>query len=344
MSRNSIIVNISIVEDIKKITEDTKYINFCIDSVNNDIIDYFILNGKNFFYSDNINDKNGFMYTDYETFKLGESIIDDIIDNMPINLNKLEICRYIYVTLGKIFSTDINAMDNKSETISFNNISMINNIWGALSKGKICDSIVSKIFLYVCTRLDIKCELVSKDSTANKVYIDNMVLIVDLFNDIPNIQGRFCTHYFDKFNNNKEIDKKIYYIKDEYMDYYLENIFNGFDYNENDLLYNILTLTNCVINVKSLGTFELFKIYRDIFKKYIPNYCIKINNLFINNGFNYKEHFIVFNYNDKYYSFNYNKNYFVNIDEDILYNNIKSNKIGVYENEEFELVEKRVIL
>ena len=66
--------------------------------------------------------------------------------------------------------------------------------------------------------------------------------------------------------------------------------------------------------------------------------------MFIYNNFNNKQHFIVFSYDNYYYSFNYTKKCFVSIDENILYSNIKNNKIGIYNEEDFEFIEKRVIL
>lgn len=347
MNDTSIIINIKTKEDIKKISSNTKYINISIDNINTEVIDYFLLNGKDYSYSDAINDRNGFVYVDYEMFKLGEKIIDNIIDSMPNNLTKLEKVRYIYISLGKIINSDINAIESKNETISFNKISVINNIWGALSKSKVCDSVTSKIFMYVCTRIGIKCELVSssiKGSIANKVYIDDTILIVDLFNDIHNIQGGFSTRYFDKYNDNREIDVKLEYIKDEYMDFYVSTVFDEIKQTNDDILYQILSLTNKIININYIGPYELFKIYRNIFDKYLPNYNIKINNLFIRNNFDNKEHFIIFNYKNSYYSFNYNKKCFVNIDMDILYDNIKKNRIGIYNEEDFPIIEKRLVL
>lgn len=344
---NSIIVNIKSIKDVDKITSDTKYINISIDSVNNDVIDYFLLNGKDYSYSDTINDRNGFIYADYDMFKLGENIINDIIDNMPLNLNKLEIVRYIYISLGKILYSDINTMSDKNETISFSKISTINNIWGAMSKRVVNSAVTSKIFMYVCYRMGIKCELISssiKGNIACKVYLDDSFLIVDLFNDLYNIQGGFCTKYFDKYNDNKDMDKKISYIKDEHIDYYIDKVLKDFDYTKEDTLYEILSLTSKVININNIGPYELFKIYRNIFDKYTPNYDIKINNLFVYSGLEAKEHFIIFSYNDKYYSFNYNKKCFVNVDKNVLYDNIKNNRIGIYDDEDFDHIEKRVVL
>lgn len=347
MNSDSIIVNIKNKKDIEKITPDTKYINLSIESVNNEVIDYFLLNGINYSYSDTINNRKGFIYANYEMFKSGESIINNIIDNIPSNLNKLEKTRYIYIYLGKIFSSDINAMNDKNETISFNKISVINNIWGAISKGKVCDVIVSKIFMYVCSRMNIKCELISSNingNIANKVHLDDSFLIVNLFNDIHNIQGGFSTQHFDKYNNNKEIDIKISYIKEEYMEYYVSKVIDELDYNKENILYEILSLTNKVINISNIGPFELFKIYKSIFDKHAPDYDIRINNLFVHSGLYHREHFIIFSHNDEYYSFNYNRKCFININKNTIYENIKNNRIGIYDDEDFGLKEKKVVL
>ena len=48
-------------------------------------------------------------------------------------------------------------------------------------------------------------------------------------------------------------------------------------------------------------------------------------------------------YNDKYYSYNYQKKHFVIVDFNILYNNIKNKKVGIYENEDFNLIEGIVL-
>jgi len=335
------------MKDIDNITKNTKYINISIDNVSIDVIDYFLLNGSNYSYSDTIDGRNGFIYASYDMFKLGESIIDNVIDIMPSNLSKLEIVRYIYISLGKILSSDINVMDSKNETVSFSKISTINNIWGAISSGKVVDIVVGKIFMYVCSRMGIKCELVSssiKGNVANKVCLDDTFLIVDLYNDLYNIQGEFCTKYFDKYNDDKDMDKKLGYIKEEYMDYYVSLELSGLDYTKEAPLCEILSLTSKVININKIGPYELFKIYRDIFDKYVPNYDIKINNLYVYSGFDNKEHFAVFSYNDVYYSFNYNKRCFVRVDESVLYDNIRNKRIGIYEMEDFNVNDKRLVL
>lgn len=347
MNSSDIIISIKNMKDTQKITADTKYINMDINEVSTETIDYFLLNGGKYSYSDSINGRDGFIYAGYDMFKFGETIVDNIIDNMPGNLNKLEMVRYIYISLGRILCTDINAMEDKNEIISFSKISTINNIWGALSSRRVNDATISKIFMYICARIGIKCELINgsiKGNVCNKVYLEDSFIVIDLFNDIYNIQGGFVTKYFDKYNDNKEIDKKILYIYDEYMNYYVDRVLKDFDYNGENVLYEMLSLTSKVINISNIGPYELFKIYKEIFDKYIPNYNIKINNLFVYRGLDIKEHFTLFSYNDNYYSFNYNKNCFVGMDIDVLNDNISSSKIGIYDGEDFNMKERSVVL
>ena len=226
MNTDNIIVNIKNIEDIEKISNVTKYINISIDNINNDVINYFLLNGKNYLYSDTINNNNGFIYSNYDMFKNGENIINTIICNVPNDLSDIEKIRYVYIYLGKILCSDINIMDDKNEIISFDKVSTASNIWSSLSSRKVSDIVVSKIFMYVCFRLGFKSELISssiRGNIANKVYVNDTFVIVDLFSDLYNIHAGFSTKYFDKYNDNKDIDKKILYIKDEYMEFYIDN-------------------------------------------------------------------------------------------------------------------------
>ena len=105
------IVSINKEEDTSKITKETKYINIPIDIVDNNINNYFIINGVDYSYSESINRKQGFIYTDYNMFKQGELLIDSIIKNIPQNLSDIEKVRYIYITLGKELNIDIEKTD-----------------------------------------------------------------------------------------------------------------------------------------------------------------------------------------------------------------------------------------
>ena len=106
------IVSINKEEDISKITKETKYINIPIDIVNNK---YFLINGVDYSYSESINSKQGFIYTDYNMFKQGELLIDSIIKDIPQNLSDIEKVRYIYITLGKELNIDINTLSSKTK-------------------------------------------------------------------------------------------------------------------------------------------------------------------------------------------------------------------------------------
>ena len=297
MNTDNIIVNIKNIEDIEKISNVTKYINISIDNINNDVINYFLLNGKNYLYSDTINNNNGFIYSNYDMFKNGENIINTIICNVPNDLSDIEKIRYVYIYLGKILCSDINIMDDKNEIISFDKVSTASNIWSSLSSRKVSDIVVSKIFMYVCFRLGFKSELISssiRGNIANKVYVNDTFVIVDLFSDLYNIHAGFSTKYFDKYNDNKDIDKKILYIKDEYMEFYIDNKLKNLDYTKENVVEEVLSVTSNLINVNNIGTYELSNIYKYIFDKYVPNYDIRINNLFIYGVNHIKEHFALF--------------------------------------------------
>ena len=337
MNKESIIVNIESIKDIEKIGKDTKYINLSIDKVGSDVVDYFLVNGGNYLYSDSVNNVNGFIYVDYDIFVSSEKIIDNIIDSMPSNLSVIEKIRYIYIYLGKILSSDININEDKNERVSFSNISTINNIWGSINKRKTNSLVISKIFMYVCNRIGIKSELVnsSVNNIGNKVYLDkNNYIIVNLFNDLPYIQGGFILKYFDKYCEDKKMDKKLGYISEEYTDYYLSKTLSKINYLDDNVVDIILSLTEKIIDIESIGTMELSKIYKDIFDKYLPNYDVRINNFYVVDNIE-KKHFIVINYGEDYYSYNYNKKCFMNIKYEDIYNNLEKHLIGIYNDENF---------
>ena len=346
MNKGSIIVTIKDIKDIDKIDKDTKYINLCIDDVNMEVIDHFLMGGKDYLYGDSINGINGFIYVDYDMFKSSEKIIDTIIDSMPNNLSSLEKIRYIYIYLGKILCSDINTMEDKNETVSFSNISTINNIWGSISKRKTSNIVISKILMYICNRIGIKSEIVntSVNDIGNKIYIDDKeFIIVNLFNDLPYIQGGFSFRYFDKYNVDKKIDKKLRYIDGEYTDYYLSKSLSDINSLDGNVVEIILSLTAKILNIESIGTMELYYIYKNIFNEYLPNYDVRINNFYVNDGIE-KKHFIVINYGDEYFSFNYSTNSFIKIKYEDIYNKIENNLIGLYFDEDFIREKKEVLV
>lgn len=345
MDGTNIIVNINSIEDIEKISEDTKYINLSIDKIDTNVIDYFLLHGQDYMYSDLIGDKCGFVYINYETFKRSEKCIDDIIDMMPSLSNDIEKVRYIYIKIGKLLSIDINTIDSKNEVISFGMISTINNIWGSLDKRRCTNVSISKIFMYLCSRIGISSELVSSSiqgNVTNKINIQDSYIIVDLFNDLSYIQGGFITHYFDKYNSDEEIDKRIGYITSHYSDYYIDKALKKINYIDLDTPYKVLSLTEKIINVSMVGSYELGSIYRYIFDKYCPNYDVRINNFYVFDG--NREHFVVISYNDNYYFYNYTNKSFVNVSYNDIYSGFENNRIGLYKGEDFLFNKEGVVI
>ena len=307
MNNTNVIVSVNTMNDISNINNNTKYINLSIDSFNSDVINYFLEYGKGYSYTDTINNKNGFIYATYSMFKNSENIINGIINNIPSNLSNIEKVRYLYIALGKILSADINTMDNKNEKISFSSVSVI---------------------MYLCSRIGIKSELINSDingNIGNKIYVDDSFLIVDLYNDLYNIQGGFSTKYFDKYNDNKNIDRKIFYIKNSYTNEIIDKELRGLDYTKDNMLSDILEVLERSINISDVGVIELAKICKDIFDKYTPNYDIRINNLFLLDSDESKQCFIKMSY-------------------DVITKNIKDNKIGIYKGEDFYCKESRLVL
>ena len=330
---HSLMLTISTLKDIDKIKENTKYINIDITNCNHDVIAYFLKNGKNYLYSETINNNKGYSYVSYEDFNKAETIIDSIYADMPNNLTKLETARYLYTQIAKYVFFDINIIPEKNETYNFLLTSSINNLWGSLSLGRVTKSSIPKIYYYLCKRLDIEATIIenSNKEISNKLVIDNLVLNVDLFKDIPYIQTKMPTKHFTPYNNDIELDKKVKYIKNKYTDTLLDKSLKNVDYTKENCIEDILYKTQNIIDIDNIKPVELSIIYEDIFSKYCPNYDIKINNLFLNS--NDKFHFIMISYNNEHYSYNYKKKSFVKVNDIDILNNIQTGKIGLYLNE-----------
>ena len=122
MNNNSkMIIDINNMEDIQKLKKGSsiKYINLNLTSPNLEVIYYLLENGQKFYYSEKIDNKQGFIYVPFEMFKKSQSFILDVINNIPPNLTKLEVARYFYITIGKNIGYDINTMNDKNETFIF---------------------------------------------------------------------------------------------------------------------------------------------------------------------------------------------------------------------------------
>lgn len=330
-------MNITNMADIKKLekNKDIKYLNIDIMHPNLEVIYYLIDHGKNYSYSDLIEDKLGYIYVSYDIFKQSQLFILDIINHVPATLNELEIARYLYITIGKNLGYDINILPDKNETFDLKNISIINNLWGSINLTKGTNSSFCKLYLYLCRLMNIDCNLIITSQIGylkNILTINNTNIIVDITQDIPYIQAGFKTKNFIGYNDNLEIDKKISYIKEDYNENLIEQNLKQLNYNKEDIFQTILLKTQNIIHVENIKPIELAMIYEIIFNKYCPNYEITINNLYINNSY-HKEHFILITNHKKYYSYNYTRNSFVEIPKEELTKNIESKRIGMYLNE-----------
>ncbi len=333
-NKSSLIVSISKTSDLDKITKDTKYINIDITNISQEIISYFIKNGISFMYSDIIENTPGYNYVSYNDFVKAENIIDKIYNEMPNNLNEIEVAKYLYVAIPKYVYFDINTDKIKNEIYNLSLMSTVNNIWGSLSSGRINDISASKIYYYLCRRVGIDISIVIDEDNKQaltKLLIDNQVLITDLFEDIPFIQCNMQTNHFATYNDDISLDKKIKYLKNKYNNYYLDKTLKNIDYTKEDCIYTILNITKDIININTIKPVELSIIYRYIFDRYCPNYNVKINNLYLNNE--NKNHFIIISYNNIHYSYNYKLQKFIKVSDEDIIDNINDGKIGLYHGE-----------
>lgn len=330
-------LNISSMNDIKKLNDykSVKYLNIDIMHPDIEVIYYLIEHGQNYSYSDLIENNTGYIYVSHEVFKQSMTFILDIINHIPPTLNEIEMARYLYITIGKNIGYDINTLPDKNETFSLKNINTINNLWGCINLTKGTNISFCKLYLYLCRIMNIECKLLPTGQSGylkNMLTIDNTNIIVDITQDIPHIQAGFKTNYFTGYNDNLEIDKKIFYIKDNYNEIIIENNLKNIDYSQNDIFQILLLKTQDIIKADKLKPIELGIIYDIIFNKYYPNHDITINNLYIQNSSN-KEHFILITHNKKYYSYNYSRSSFVEIPKEEIEKNIETKKIGTYLNE-----------
>ena len=327
----SLVVAVSTMKDIEKIKKDTKYININITNCTHDVIEYFMNKGQKYLYSEIINNVPGYIYVNYEDFYKAENIITKIYLNMPNDLNKLETARYLYTSLAKYVFFDINIDPSKNETYSFSLTSNINNLWGSLAAGRVTDVSIAKIYYYICKRLDLDISLEINEETKeayNKLIIDNLIMNVDLFIDIPYIQVFMKTKNFTPYNDDLELDKKIKYIKTKYTNTLIDKSLKNIDYTKENCIRDILNKTQNILDIDNIKPVELSIIYEYLFNKYCPNYNVKINNLYLNNQ--EKNHFIMISYNNDHYSYNYKEKTFIKVNDYDLIDNLKTGKIGLY--------------
>lgn len=341
-----IIMTIKNMEDIKKLkaSPNIKYLNLDIYNPNLEVIYYLIDHGEKYSYSEIIGNIKGYIYVPHDIFKQSQLFILDIINSIPIDLNEIEIARYLYITIGKNIGYDINSIPEKNETFNLKNMNMINNIWGSISSTKGTNTSLTKLYLYLCRIMNLECQLTDTTKSGylkNILTINNRNLMVDITKDIPFIQANFPTKYFSGYNDNIKLDRKISYIKDNYSLNNIEYALQNLDYTSKDIFQIILQTTQQLINASKMKPIELGIIYDIIFTQYCPNFNISINNLYIYDTNKNKEHFIIINHNDKFYSFNYIKNSFVEISKEELQKNMEENKIGIYLNEDVPYLTKK---
>ena len=327
----TLVVSISTKKDIEKIKENTKYINIDITNCDYEVITHFLKHGQKYLYSETINETKGYIYIGYEDFYKAEVIIGAIYADMPDNLNKLETARYLYCRLAQFVFFDININQEKNENYSFSLTNNINNLWGSLALGRVTDISIAKLYYYLCRRLELDITLEINHQTKeayNKLTIDNLVLNVDLFSDIPYLQANMKTMHFTPYNSDIDLDKKVKYIKNKYTNTVIDKALKNIDYTKENCIEDILYKTQSILNIEFIKPVELSIIYEYIFNKYCPNYSIKINNLFLNNS--NKHHFIMISYNNEHYSYNYKKKSFVKVNDLDLIDNIQNGKIGLY--------------
>jgi len=334
MKGTNVIYDISSISECRKLDDSIKYITLDITNVDASVISYLQNNGKNYLYTDRINNKRGFVYVDYETFIKGQSVVDKIVNEIPKKLNQLEIARYLYISLGKVIGYDINILEDKNDFFNLCDVNNSNNIWNSLATSKASNISIAKLYMYLCSIFNIKCEIITTSDEgylANKIVVDNNSLIVNLSKDLAFIQAGFPTVAFASYNNDTQLDSKIGYIKKYYNDLLVDRVLSSVDYLDEFVVSEILVKTQKILNVEKIKPNELATIYGYIFNKYCPNYDIIINNLYIND--NFRQHFILISYGNYHYSYNYARKSFTTIEQDNLIKNLDSNKIGVYANE-----------
>lgn len=170
-------------------------------------------------------------------------LVNLLKQNMPKDLNNIEIAKYIYIELckRKFFSIEYNyANEDRKRKIYENAKNNKSNLSYMVAKDEqIC---LSLAYLYMSLLREWNIDSVTNDYDTNManqhIYnvlkIDGKEIFTDITEDLYNVKGGFKTEYFgydnkwsksDKVENEK-IDKKIGYIKNEndYTDNILEKI------------------------------------------------------------------------------------------------------------------------
>ena len=322
--RSQVMLNVSTLEDINKLNDNIKYINLDITNPNIDVINYFLENGQDYYYTDLINNKSNYIYVPYEIFKQAEIFILNIVEKVNLDLDKIEKAKYLYIELGKNLGLDMSIMTENEEQY----INTKNNIWKSICERKCTRISLTKIYLYLCRFLKIENNIIEENNEIkNELKIDGKTIITDIIKDLPNIQANFHTNYFTGYNLDKKIDKKIKYIENDYNEEKLRESLKNINFKDTIPTDNILLKIEKVIKIPEIKPLELSIILKMIFKEYYPNENIKIENYYINNK--NKETFVIIQSYDKFYSYNYKQNRFLEINNQDIEDNLLNKKISV---------------
>lgn len=331
MKQSKVIYDVNDLSSCKDMDKSVKYVTLDIKSVNSDVVSYFVNNENDYFYSDRIDNKRGYVYVDYATFVKGQEIINNIINGANKRFSKFELARYLYVSLGKTVGMD---------KVKFFSLNGVGNVWGSLASGRVNNIVLCKIYMYLCSYFDITCDIITNNETGsyvNWLNIDGNSFVVDLYSDLYLIQAGFDTKGFGSYNEDMDLDKKIGY---KHNDKIIDRIMSSIDIMDENMVMDILIKSEKIFDIDNIKSFELGEIYKYLFNRYCPNYDVVVNNLFINNKDH--EHFILISYGDKHYCYNYDKSHFAIIDNDNLINNLEAFKIGIYDGEVIPNVSKKV--
>ena len=148
----------------------------------------------------------------------------------------------LYIKLGSFISYDINTIPEKNEVLNLSTINTINNIWGALSKGKGTNHTFTKIYYYLCRLNDIDCKLITINNFGyqkNIIKEEDTEIITDITNDLPYIQSGYQTRFFGTYNDDINLDRVIGYIE-EYSEKRIEKIIKTINNEFKNYLVDIL--------------------------------------------------------------------------------------------------------
>lgn len=242
--------------------------------------------------------------SEYYNVNIDKKLKEEILSNMPKNLNKLEIAIFIYIKLCKLFNFDLEYYINKTKVPSYikgNNMNEIKDI-NLLNLNVVCYQF-NTIFAKLLSEYDIDFEI--KHSTGNqgiyhawtKVKIDNILISFDfahkIFGQLDLLEAKLNNplkgiKLYNKNSNvvnefNGSLNKIYSYINKD-----IKNINNSYDdiINSLDKNFNIDEIIKYLVNLvenKNLKEIEsigfLVILINKLSKKYNIEHVYLINNI-----------------------------------------------------------------